>query len=62
MICKPIGMPSASNPAGTEIAGIPAKFAEIVAISVKYIASGSSDFAPKSNAVVGQVGEINAST
>ena len=51
-----------SKPAGTDIAGSPARLAEIVAISVRYIASGSSVFAPKSNAVFGQVGAISAST
>jgi len=41
--------------------GTPARFAGIVATSLRYIASGSSIFAPIGNAVVGAVGETRTS-
>ena len=52
---KPTGRPSLS-PHGIEIAGIPASDIGTVQKSFRYIASGSSVFAPSSNAVHGLVG------
>ena len=48
-ICKPKGKPSAENPAGTEIPGIPARLAGTVNISFKYIFNGLSSFSPIAN-------------
>ena len=42
--------------------GTPARFAGIVATSLRYIASGSSSFSPSLNAVVGAVGVASTST
>ena len=41
--------------------GIPARFADIVKISERYIVSGSFDFSPILNAGVGEVGVTIAS-
>jgi hypothetical protein len=40
---------------------MPDRFAGIVNTSFRYIASGSSTFAPIGNAVVGEVGETSTS-
>ena len=58
---KPTGRPSSDRPAGMLIAGTPARFAGIVAMSFMYIASGSSIFSPNLNAVDGLVGETRTS-
>jgi len=58
---SPIGSPVESRPLGTLIAGTPARFAGIVKMSFRYIAIGSSTFAPMRNAVVGDVGETSTS-
>ena len=49
------------NPHGMEMPGIPARFAEIVKMSERYIVSGSLIFSPILNAAVGEVGVIIAS-
>src|ERR1035437_10003177 len=59
--CIPNGRPEDEKPEGIEIAGRPAKLAETVKISDKYICKGSF-FSPNSNAVVGVVGVIIKST
>ena len=41
--------------------GTPARLAGIVAMSLRYIASGSSTFSPILNAVVGAVGDTSTS-
>ena len=41
------------SPAGMDSPGRPARFTERVYISSRYIASGSSDFAPRAKAVPG---------
>ena len=62
MIWKPTGRPSSgATPQGRLIPPIPAMFTGIVAMSFKYIASGSLAFSPILNAVVGQVGETMTS-
>ena len=58
---SPIGSPAPSRPHGTLIAGTPARFAGIVKMSDRYMASGSSVFSPIRNAVVGDVGETSTS-
>src|SRR3954447_22212123 len=61
--CKPIGnFGDFVNPQGTLMPHTPARFAEIVKISVRYICSGSSAFSPISNAAPGQTGATTAST
>jgi hypothetical protein len=42
--------------------GTPARLAGIVAMSLRYIAIGSSSFSPILNAVVGAVGDTSTST
>ena len=54
--CRPMGSPVLSNPTGIEMAGMPARFAVIVKISLKYIDTGSLVFSPSAKAVVGDVG------
>ena len=41
--------------------GTPARLAGMVAMSLRYIAIGSSSFSPSRNAVVGAVGETSTS-
>ena len=48
-------------PYGTLIAACPARLVGIVHTSERYIASGSADLAPSSNATVGDVGDSSAS-
>src|SRR3989339_349421 len=60
IIWRPIGRLFAL-PHGIEIAGIPAKLTGIVAMSDKYIESGSFAFSPILKATVGDVGEIKTS-
>ena len=59
---KPTGRPSSDRPAGMDMAGMPARLAGIVAMSLTYMASGSSIFSPNLKAVDGLVGEISTST
>ena len=54
--CTPMGSPLEVKPQGTEIPGIPARFAEIVKMSERYICMGSSVFSPILKAGVGVVG------
>ena len=62
MIWKPTGKPSSSaTPEGNDIPPIPAMFTGIVAMSLRYIASGSLAFSPILKAVVGHVGETKTS-
>ena len=61
MSWSPTGSPASSTPHGTLIAGTPARFAGIVKMSFRYIAIGSSAFAPIGNAVVGDVGDTSTS-
>src|SRR5579875_1727674 len=58
---NPTGRPSL-RPQGMEIAGMPASDIGTVQKSFRYIASGSFDFAPSSNAVLGAVGVTMKST
>ena len=51
IICTPKGKPLLSKPAGTDIAGIPARLTEAVYISFRYIDRGSFIFSPILNAV-----------
>ena len=51
-----MGRPSDENPQGTEIPGIPARFAESVKMSDKYMVRGSSVIAPNLKAGVGATG------
>src|SRR5690606_30523218 len=60
-IWKPTGRPSSDRPFGTDMPGTPARLAGMVAMSLRYIASGSSSFSPNLNAVVGAVGETSTS-
>ena len=57
-----MGNPVLENPQGNEIAGRPARFVEIVKMSLKYIEIGSFDFSPDLKAGFGAVGVIIAST
>ena len=62
MIWKPTGSPSSSaSPLGNDIPPIPAIFTGIVAMSLRYMASGSLLFSPILKAVVGHVGETRTS-
>ncbi|CAB4556109.1 unannotated protein [freshwater metagenome] len=62
MIWKPTGrLSSSANPQGRLMPPMPAIFTGIVAMSFRYIASGSLDFSPILNAVVGAVGETKTS-
>jgi hypothetical protein len=56
MICRPSGRPSLLSPAGTLIAGRPARLAGTENTSLRYIASGSSALSPSAKAAVGAVG------
>jgi hypothetical protein len=56
MSWTPNGSPCESIPAGMEIAGIPARLADAVNMSLLYIFRGESDFSPSLKAVVGEVG------
>ena len=62
MICRPSGSPSAESPAGTEIAGNPARLAGTVNTSFRYIAIGSSLCSPMAKAAEGAVGASRQST
>ena len=63
MICRPTGRPSSgASPTGSDIAALPARLTGIVAMSLRYIAIGSSTLSPILNAVVGAVGETRTST
>jgi hypothetical protein len=58
----PVGRPSsAASPEGMDMPGTPARFAGMVATSLRYMASGSSSFSPIGNAVVGAVGDTSTS-
>ncbi len=59
---QPSGSPSTDNPAGTEIAGKPARFAGTVNTSFRYIAIGSSLLSPIAKAAEGAVGAKMQST
>ena len=62
MIWKPTGSPSSSaKPEGSDMPPIPAILTGMVAMSLRYIASGSLAFSPILNAVVGHVGETSTS-
>ena len=52
-----MGRPAAVKPHGTDIPGIPARLADIVKISDKYICRGSSAFSPILKAAVGDTGD-----
>ena len=54
--CRPMGRPFDVKPQGTDIPGIPARFAEMVKMSDRYIFSGSSRFSPALNAGTGEMG------
>src|SRR5690606_5502484 len=56
MICRPSGSPSELSPAGTLIAGRPARLAGTAKTSLRYIAIGSSLFSPRAKAAEGAVG------
>lgn len=58
----PIGSPFLVSPAGSEIAGIPARLAPTVKRSQRYIWIGSLIFSPIGNAGVGVVGPSSRST
>src|SRR4029079_14026588 len=61
-ICMPVGRPSSSaRPLGRDMPGTPARLAGIVAMSLRYMARGSSTFSPILNAVVGVVGDTRTS-
>ena len=62
MSCSPRGKLFLSWPAGTEIAGNPAKLTGTVKISFKYIETGSSFFSPILKAALGVDGVNIAST
>src|SRR5436309_6411460 len=54
--CTARGSPDAESPTGTLKPGMPARFAPIVKMSLRYIASGSSVFSPIRNGNVGEAG------
>ena len=56
MICRPMGSPDLVKPQLRLIPGIPARFAEMVNRSDRYICRGSSVFSPNLKAGVGDVG------
>src|SRR6185436_3112326 len=56
MICRPSGRPWPSTPAGTEMAGRPARLAGTAKTSFRYMASGSDNFSPRPKAALGAVG------
>ena len=61
-IWKPVGRPSSgASPLGTDMPGMPARLAGMVAMSLRYIAIGSSSLSPSLNAVVGAVGLTSTS-
>src|SRR5690606_20167400 len=43
----PAGSPSSASPLGTEMPGVPARLAGMVAMSLRYMAIGSSTFSPR---------------
>ena len=47
---------------GIPMPGTPARFAGIVVMSLRYMASGSLSFSPSLNAVVGAAGDTSTST
>ena len=51
-----MGSPAWVKPQGREIPGIPARLAEMVKISERYMVRGSSVFSPSQKAGVGAVG------
>src|ERR1035437_375634 len=59
--CTPTGSPLI-NPEGIESPGTPAKLQLTVKTSDKYIFNGSSTFSPIFQGIVGETGEIIAST
>ena len=62
MTCRPAGRPSsAASPIGSPNAQLPARFTGMVAMSLRYMASGSSSLSPSGKAVVGAVGESRTS-
>jgi serine/threonine-protein kinase len=62
MSCSPTGSPCPSSPQGRLMAGTPARLAGSVHTSARYIASGSSTFAPSGQATTGEVGVASTST
>src|SRR5690606_1847077 len=58
----PAGRPSSARPEGSEMPGVPARLAGMVAMSFMYIAVGSSIFSPRRKATVGAVGEASTAT
>ena len=52
----PMGKPSWLKPAGTLMPGKPAKFNEVVKISLKYICTGSALWLTMAGAAVGAAG------
>src|SRR5579862_6470193 len=60
--CNPSGKPSADKPAGTAIAGNPARLTGTVKTSFRYMAIGSSDCSSIANAAEGATGARIAST
>jgi len=61
MSCRPMGRPVEEKPHGTDIPGIPARLADKVKMSDKYMVSGSSTFSPILNAGVGAIGDTMTS-
>ncbi len=61
MRCRPSGKPSFDEPAGTDMAGRPARLAGTVKTSLRYMASGSACFSPSANAALGAVGVSSTS-
>src|ERR1700686_1843611 len=61
MTCRPIGRPSAT-PHGTEMPQTLPRFAGMVIMSFRYMATGSWVLAPSGNATVGDVAPKSAST
>ena len=54
--CRPSGRPCPSRPAGTDIAGRPARLAGTAKTSFRYMAIGSAIFSPRPKAADGAVG------
>ena len=52
-----MGSPRELTPHGTEIPGIPARLAEMVKMSDRYMVRGSASFSPRRNGGVGDTGQ-----
>ena len=52
-----MGRPPELKPQGTEIPGIPARLAEMVKMSDRYMVRGSASFSPRRKAGVGDTGQ-----